>query len=321
MVPLEALGCVRGRQGQRRVGAAQRGQARPGIGDRLTQGRRRVAAPTAQPTSAAIELDRGPGRLGSAPGGAGRGDARSSAGDVRDLGRPVDGERREPGRKSAGAGCSVSARPTRSSTRGSSSGQGDPVGTERHVGSQAGCHGRQELPPGAGQDRPARSVGRPAPEERVHRGRAGGRGGQDEPPRRAGTGADLLREALPVVLHEADRAGEDGRRAAVVDGEVDAPEARQRVREARGHVARRPASSRRCSGRRRRRGRCGSPGRPGAAPGEAGSRRRPGPRRRGGGRTASASGREGPRRPPGPGAPRRRGRRSRSRRASASARS
>ena len=45
---------------------------------------------------------------------------------------------------------------------------------------------------------------------------------------------------------------------------------------------RRPAASRRSTGRRRRRGRSGSPGRPGAAPAGAARGRRPGPRRRGG---------------------------------------
>ena len=187
------------------------------------------------------------------------------------MARPGPRAGRGARRWAAGRG-SATARSTRSSTRGSSRGSGDAVGAERARRRKARSDGRQELAPGARQDRPARAVGRPR-RRSAATGRPGrGLRGQDQPPRRAGTGADRLREPLPVVLHEPDRAGEDGRRAAVVDGEVDAPEAGQGVREARGHVARRPASSRRCSGRRRRRGRSGSQGRPGGEPGEAGSR-------------------------------------------------
>ena len=126
--------------------------------------------------------------------------------------------------------------------------------------------------------------------------RLGRRGRQDEPARSRRARPDRLREALLVVLDQADGAREDRRRAAVVDDEVDAAQAGQVGGEPEHppDVGQPPAVDR--SGRRRRRGRCGSPARPAGGRVEAGCDRRPGPRRPAGGRSGPASARGGPRR-------------------------
>ena len=172
----------------------------------------------------------------------------------------------------------------------------DPRRPERQAELERDGDRRQQLAVRPRQDRPRRAVVRPASaiaraqaDRLVGRRRAPGRGG-----RRRRPGRIRFANRSLVVLDEPDGPLDDRTRAAVVDLEVDATQARQSVRRAPGSGGRRRVASRRSTGRRRRRGRSGSPARPAAGRARAAPDRRPGPRRRAARRSAAASGRGAP---------------------------
>ena len=141
---------------------------------------------------------------------------------------------------------------------------------------------RQQLAVRAGQDGPRRAVVRPGPDRRARAGRSRrtGPGARTSRPVAAGPAPDRLGEPLAVVLDEPNGPLDDLTRAAVVHLEIDPAQAGQEGLEPRGSAGRRRAASHRSTGRRRRPGRSGWPGRPAAARAGAGRDRRPGPRRR-----------------------------------------
>ena len=273
MVELEALRRVGGRERQRRIVAS--GARRAGRGGRRPRPRRssRSRNGAAQARSAAASS------------------ARVTARRRRRVARAGDRRRRPPPgrlarRTRSGRRGSVAAASARSpSSVGRSSGSRDAIGTEREPPLQRDGERRQELAVRPGQERPA-SRRRPATPSRIRSARrdlvgrrpARGRGC----PVAFGRGLDDLGEPLAVVLDQPDGPPHDrspgsgswsrGRPAA-------GPAAHRR---APGPGGRRPAASRRSTGRRRRRGRSGSPAPRGAGPAGAGSGRGPGPRRRAG---------------------------------------
>ncbi len=199
MVPLEALRGVRGGQGERRVGAAQLGQAGAGVGDRRRRGRRRARG--ARPSRSRRQRSRrrsrwAPGRgrraLGLrvvAPHPAGR----------RDHPR---GDRERGRRRSRRRDEAVHARVLQR--------QRHPVRPERDPAGQAGGHRRQQLPPGSRQHGASVPSSRATPPAGAAAGSVpAGAGARISRPGRAGTRPDRLREPLLVVLDEPDRARED----------------------------------------------------------------------------------------------------------------
>ena len=240
MVELEALRRVGGgeRQGARRGGAARPG----GRGRRRPRRRGRRRARCAPPRRSRRPRSRRRSRW--AP-GRGR---RAVGSGVGRRGTRAAGARADARRTRAATGSGdgdEAAAATRPSTRGSSSGSGTPSARNAippaRQAATAGSSSRRvrartaRLVPSRGQAASSRGSGS-----------VGRRGGEDEPAARVGARPDRLGEPLPVVLDQADRALDDGRRAAVVDGEVDAPQAGQVGGQAQhpAHVGEAPAVDR-----------------------------------------------------------------------------
>ena len=273
VVPLEALGAVRRGERQRRVVAPELGQAsaaRRNRGPQRLEGGQRGRPAEHRPRQVdRRRAVRDVGRLRRVPAAAdgflAQRPAQASQREQRRTGpvarrlRPLDRAGRRCGRpRSAAAG------------RARGTGRRGRPRQRRRPGARGSC--------GRGSHAWSRQRAR-SRIARVTRTRSSaGVGREDEPAGRVGSGDDPLREALVVVLDEADRPLDDGPRAAVVRLEVDATQARQRRRRGRGPVARRRAASRRSSGRRRPPGtrRCPAPRAAARAP--AGSGRGPAPR-------------------------------------------
>ena len=250
MVALEALRAVGGRERERRVVAAQLGQARP------ARPRRRPRAPRGRRSRRPSPGARSRGRRGRpSSGSAACRRPRRRAASAR---TPAAGGQapsgRAPGRAAAAARRRASSSP---SSRGSSIGSGEvrAPGTAARSSSAATTAASSSrfvrartarVEPSAGQVRIARAT------RTVSSAASGARTSR---PAAARPGQDPLREPLPVVLHEPDRPLDDRPRAAVVRSRGRRAAARAARPPGRGRAARRPAASRRSTGRRRRRGR------------------------------------------------------------------
>ncbi len=100
----------------------------------------------------------------------------------------------------------------------------------------------------------------------VRSGSSAGSGARTTDPGASARGRMTFSNRSWLCPIEPDSPLDDRRRAAVVDLEIDAPEARQRLPRSPARDGHRRVASRRSTGRRRRRGRSGSPARRAAAP-------------------------------------------------------